>query len=231
MSSPDFGFLAKEDLPSREAIVAMCQEAGYERTGIPLRYQPSGPVEAWIKYGPNVTVDEALTQDWVAKALEANPEASMRAPRVHMAFSVDTPDCSIGYIVMEYIDALDCDESDFLLVATAVQTLIGLQGPNLAPGPIGGGPIMHTFFVEWTSSVTYKTVEELEEHINGILAFMGDIRRVNLVADAHEVLRLCPCDVTPGNFKKREDGQVVALDFNATCFLPPSFFAVAMKKW
>ena len=48
--------------------------------------------------------------------------------------------------------------------------------------------------------------------------------------DAHDGLRLCPCDINPGNFKEGPDGKVVALDFGATCFLPPSFFAVAMAK-
>ena len=36
-------------------------------------------------------------------------------------------------------------------------------------------------------------------------------------------------DITSGNFKKCKDGTV-ALDFHATCFLPPVFFAVAVKK-
>lgn len=50
------------------------------------------------------------------------------------------------------------------------------------------------------------------------------------MADASDGLRLCPCDIHPGNFKKGQDGKVVVLDFRATCFLPPSFFAVAMAK-
>jgi hypothetical protein len=29
---------------------------------------------------------------------------------------------------------------------------------------------------------------------------------------------------------KFEDGSVVAIDFGATCFLPPVFFAVAVRK-
>ena len=59
---------------------------------------------------------------------------------------------------------------------------------------------------------------------------MQDSRRVNIVADAGSGLRLCPCDIQPRNFKKRQDGQLFALDFRATCFVPPSFVAVAMKK-
>jgi hypothetical protein len=52
----------------------------------------------------------------------------------------------------------------------------------------------------------------------------------DLAADAQNGLYLCPCDVNPGNFKKLDDGTVVALDFGATCFLPPTFFAVAVRK-
>jgi hypothetical protein len=51
----------------------------------------------------------------------------------------------------------------------------------------------------------------------------------NLVTDAIDGLCLCPCDINTGNFKKHTDGKVVALNFRATCFLPASFFAVAMK--
>ncbi len=48
--------------------------------------------------------------------------------------------------------------------------------------------------------------------------------------DAHNGLCLCPCNINPGNFKEGPDGKVVALDFGATCFLPPSFFTIAMAK-
>ena len=54
MSAPNFGFLAYDNLPSHQTIVVMCQEAGYDRSGIPLHNQPSGPIVAWVKYDPNV---------------------------------------------------------------------------------------------------------------------------------------------------------------------------------
>jgi hypothetical protein len=168
MSALNFGFLANDNLPSHKTIVAMCQEAGYERRGIPLRNQPSGPIVAWVKYGPNVAIAEALTQDWAARALSANPAAGVWAPRVYDAFLSANPGCPIGYIVMEHIDAPDCDEGDERLVAGAVQALISVPGPNLAPGPIGGGRVIHTFFTDWTSAITYETVEELQLHMNGV---------------------------------------------------------------
>jgi hypothetical protein len=168
MSTPDPGFLVNDNLPSRETIVAMCKEAGYECRGIPFRNQPSGPIVAWIKYGAYVEMAEALTQDWVAKVLSANPAAGVQVPRVYMAFSSDNPNLPIGYIVMEYIDAPDCDEGDDQLVAKAVQTLISIQGPDSVPGPFGGGRVIHNFFMDWTSAITYDTVEELQAHMNGV---------------------------------------------------------------
>ena len=59
---------------------------------------------------------------------------------------------------------------------------------------------------------------------------MPDNRRVDLVANASNGLFLCPCDIHPGNFKKLADNTIVAIDFRHACFLPPSFFGVAMRK-
>lgn len=168
MSPSDFGFLANDNLLSRDYVVAMCQEAG-ERSGIPLANEPGKPIVAWVKYGPNVNIDEALTQDWVAKNLNANPEATVRVPRVYDAFSIATTTWPIGFIVMEYIDAPYCTRKDVKLVAPAVQTLISVRGPNSAPGHVGGGPVVHTFFVDdQTSPFRYETVYELEQHVNGV---------------------------------------------------------------
>src|SRR5258707_14058577 len=116
MSPSDFGFLANDNLPSHDDIVATCQRAG-ECGRIPLFNQPGKPIVAWVKYGPNVTMDEVSTQDWVAKSLNAQPEATVRVPRVYDAFSISTIDWPIGFIVMEYIDAPDCTKKDIKLVA------------------------------------------------------------------------------------------------------------------
>ena len=69
---------------------------------------------------------------------------------------------------MEYVDGLACDNSDALRVAAAVECLIRVIGPTAAPGPVGGGPITHRFFVEWKSSISYSTVQALEKHVNGV---------------------------------------------------------------
>jgi hypothetical protein len=117
MSEPDFDFLVNTTLPSHDTIVALCQAAGYERTGIPLHNPSDGLIIAWVKYGTNVAIPEALTQDYVAKSLIANSAADVRVPRVYAAFSRTGPDWDIGYIIMEYIDAPDCGEEDYKLAA------------------------------------------------------------------------------------------------------------------
>ena len=170
MLSPNSGFPPADNLPSQKTIVALCRAAGYECTGIPLYSKPSGPIIAWVRYGPNVTMPAAFTQDWVAKYLEANPAGGVLVPRVFMASTDDNPNCTIGYIVMQYIDAVVCDTGDVELVAAAVQTLISVPAPSDAPGPVGGGPIIHNFFVDWTSAITYESVEELQQHINGVIS-------------------------------------------------------------
>ncbi|KAG9032947.1 hypothetical protein FS837_002583 [Tulasnella sp. UAMH 9824] len=172
-------------------------------------------------------MDEAYTQDWVAKVLD-EPEADVRVPRVYMAFKNIRRYGSVGCIVMEFIDAPDCTSGDVKPVAQAVQKLISVRGPSPAPGHVGGGPVVHTFVDDRTAPFPYETVQELEQHVNGILKSKHDSRQVDLVADAANGLFLCPWDIHPGNFKK-VDHKVVALDLKGTCFLPPSFFAVAME--
>jgi hypothetical protein len=153
------------DLPLPEDIVQLCQDAGYDYNvrGIPIIDQSRGVTSAWVKYG-SVTMAEALTQDWVGKFFNANPDAAVQIPNVYHAFEHGDDD----YIVMEYIDGSLCDDSDALQVAAAVECLISVIGPITAPEPVGGGSIKHRFFVEWESSVTYDTVQALEKHVNGV---------------------------------------------------------------
>ncbi|KDQ12208.1 hypothetical protein BOTBODRAFT_46041 [Botryobasidium botryosum FD-172 SS1] len=146
-----------ENLPSCKETMTLCRQAGYDTTGIPFRSQPCGPVVAWIKYGPNVTVGEAYTQDWVAKFLNAEPEADMTVPRVYMAF---TNTHSIGYVVMEFIDAPDCTSRDVKLVAQAVKKFTSIRDPSPASEHVGGGHAAHTFFADdRTAPFPYVTVK------------------------------------------------------------------------
>jgi serine/threonine protein kinase len=156
------------NLPLSEDIVKLCRDAGYDYNvrGIPIIDQSRGVTSAWVKYG-NVKMSEALTQDWVGKVLNPKPDAPVRIPTVYQAFEHNDD----GFIVMEYIDGSLCDDSDVLQVAAAVECLIRVIGPTTAPGPVGGGLIPHSFFVDRESSVTYDTVQALEKHINGVTLY------------------------------------------------------------
>jgi hypothetical protein len=69
---------------------------------------------------------------------------------------------------MELIEGEICSDADASFVAAAVQFLITIKGLTERPGPIGGGPVCHDFFIERESSVTYSSVDLLESHINGV---------------------------------------------------------------
>ncbi|SRR5258708_27481307 len=119
----------------------------------------------WVKYGHAITMGEAKTQSFVAQFLNNNKaDSAVCAPQVYLAFTW----CGFGYIVMEYIEGQICSNSDVALVAAAVQSLITIPSRTSTPGPAGGGVIEHPFFIERMSSIWYESVEELEDHINGV---------------------------------------------------------------
>jgi hypothetical protein len=163
------------NLPAPKEIVQQCRDAARARSsaansdsnnlrGVPLVDESRGAAYAWVKYGRSIAMSEALTQHFVGQAINGDADAAVRVPCVYLAFLSG----SYGYIVMEYIDGSICDDSDVKLVAAAVKSLIAVRGPTTKPGPVGGGPIVHRFFVEWKSSMTYDSVRELEQHVNGV---------------------------------------------------------------
>lgn len=128
-------------------------------------------VIAWIKCGPNVSIDEARTRHWTTNALREAGVADVQAARAFHAFTAEHYGCSIGYIAMEYIDGMDCGSNDVDLAAKAVQALIGLRAPPTATiGHIGGGTksIVHSFFPEWLPSVDYRTDKDFYDHIHNV---------------------------------------------------------------
>jgi hypothetical protein len=170
-----YGFQCNPSLPSEETIVAHCLNLGFVR-GTTIVDPSTTLVIAWIKYGPNVTIDEARTQDWAAKALRDAGVSDVHVPCVFHAFTADYYGCSIGYIAMEYIEGIDCGSNDVELVAKAVQALIGLQAPPTATlGHIGGGTrsIVHSFFPEWLPNVDYKSDQDFYAHIHKVKCFAG----------------------------------------------------------
>jgi hypothetical protein len=162
-----------ENLPNFEEIIRQCfdlgplQSTATNISGVRLtlvKKSKNDPTYVWVKYGRAITMAEAKTQSFVAQFLDNKADSAVRAPRVYLAFTWS----GFGYIVMEYIDGQICGDSDVALVAAAVQSLITIPSSTSAPGPVGGGVIEHPFFIERTSCIRYESVEELEDHINGV---------------------------------------------------------------
>ncbi|KAG8983778.1 hypothetical protein FRB90_005768 [Tulasnella sp. 427] len=234
MSSQAMVFIYDADkptnIPSYETIIEQCFNLGPQQatdiniSGVRIALNKTSDRDVsniWVKSGRNVTMGEARTQRFVAQYLQANNNPAVRAPRVYLAFTWG----SFGFIVAEYIDGQMYDNSDTALVATAVQALITIPNPspNLTPGPVGGGLIEHPFFIEGRSSIEYESVEELHDHINGILSVTGRRGRVSLCDEvADHGLRLCVSDLKTVNFMRdSRDARIVAVDFGATPSCPP----------
>ena len=170
MSSSEYEFQYNPRLPSEEEIVALCVKLKFPR-GAQILDPSTQSVIAWVKCGPNVTIDEARTQHWTANALSEAGIFDVQVARVFHAFTADYRGCSIGYIAMEYVDGVDCDSNDVDLAAKAVQALISLQVPPTATlGHIGGGTksIVHSFFPEWLPNANYRTDEDFYNHIHNV---------------------------------------------------------------
>lgn len=119
--------------------------------------------DIWVKFGPCITMGEAMTQRYVAKHLQADKNSAVRAPTVYLAFTRG----AYIFIVSEFIDGQMCHHSDSTLIAAAVQALIAIPSPSVKPGRVGGGLIEHPFFVDRNADIEYESVEELEAHVNG----------------------------------------------------------------
>ncbi|ETW76087.1 hypothetical protein HETIRDRAFT_422678 [Heterobasidion irregulare TC 32-1] len=142
-------------------------------------------------------MSEARTQDFLAKQVNEGNNSDVRVPIVYLAFYHN----NVGYIAMQHVGDRDCTRDDFPKIALAVKHLQQIPSPTSAPGPINGGPIMHRMFSGCISSVTYSSVDLLEEHINAFLAYRRHRRTVNLSEKAGIPLSLCIGDLHWGNFR------------------------------
>ncbi|KAG5649630.1 hypothetical protein H0H81_002787, partial [Sphagnurus paluster] len=106
-------FIDDEDKPANipdfETITTQCFELRPKQTTainisgvrIPVEKKSDGDIsDIWVKFGPNVTMGEARTQQFVAQYLEAENNHKVCAPRVYIAFTWGV----YGYIVSEFID-------------------------------------------------------------------------------------------------------------------------------
>ncbi|KAF6763416.1 hypothetical protein DFP72DRAFT_1000818 [Ephemerocybe angulata] len=197
--------------------------------GVPLFHETGGEAYAWVKFGAAVYMSEARTQHFVASLInDRQDDAPVRVPLVYFAFKT----ARYGYIVMEYIKGVACSRPDAKLVGAAVQYLIAIQAPDSRPGPVGGGLIGHRFFVDCESSAEYESVQQLEDHVNGILRYAKRPDLTVSFKDEFEAHGLCLSlsDMNQNNFLKDERGDIVAIDFEVASFLPMCFIELAFAE-
>ncbi|OSD04990.1 hypothetical protein PYCCODRAFT_1465448 [Trametes coccinea BRFM310] len=239
-------FEPSDGLPSDNDIISQCSKVykadlNANIRGTALLDLAGKPF--WVKFGHDVTQAEARTQDYVGRAVRARNGADnvFRVPVVYRFFKTDYK----GYIAMEFIEGKSCGREDADRVADAVRFLVTIRAPDdqLSPGPVGGGPICHDFFVERRSGIAYPSLESLSSHINGILSHekrrlkaLGvkriDLRHVDFGPEVEQFgLRLCLSDMNCANFMKDAQGNIVVIDFGATCFLPISFVELALQHF
>lgn len=140
------------------------QYTSINRTGVRMPVRKTSENSSgyiWIKYGRRT---EALTHHYIAEHIRRNKTTVVRTPHLYLAFTLGPE----TYIVSEFIDGPMCDESDIPRIATAVKYFISIPSPNSAPGPVGGGLIEHPFFKCDESTIWYETIQELEDHVNGV---------------------------------------------------------------
>jgi hypothetical protein len=150
-------------LPTPDAVVTKCKQHGPGPSGFAV-YSSDGIESVWIKYGPLVTMGEARTQDFIAKAVNSNEGYNVRVPDVFYAFRYE----GVGYILMQNIRGQDCTREDFDQIALAIKQLRSIDSPTVSPGPVGGGPVGHRLFNDHRSDIRYTSVDELQEHINKV---------------------------------------------------------------
>lgn len=218
-----------DDLPDPQEIITECLTAYKKAWAIDKYHLPRGiPLSnksAFVKFGNDIELREAEIQDFVFQFLSTRGRGNVKVPRVY-SFIVQA---KRQYMVMELIDGSICDETHVPQIARALEELITIQAPTMAPGPVKPGPIDHWFFRDGVSSVTYPSVFDLQRHLNRILAKEGLKDSVDLLGEVSQHgLCLCPADMNEKNFMIDSNGMIVAIDFGQTSFLPPCFFHYAI---
>ena len=85
MSPSEYEFQYNPNLPSDEKIVAHCLGLSFRCRGTYIVNPSISLIIAWIKYGPNITINEACMQHWTSNALrEAGALEVQVAPVFHV---------------------------------------------------------------------------------------------------------------------------------------------------
>lgn len=124
------------NLPSPDAIIE--ERIAYRRASIDGKeyrrvvglFDGEGTAYAWMKFGRDIPMAEALTQDHISRTVNGTAAAlaaGLRIPKVYLAFQ---DKYNRVFIVMEFIVGVVCTRADAPAVAKAVESLTSLQSPD-----------------------------------------------------------------------------------------------------
>ena len=218
--------MAKLQIPSREAIEALCRVNGPKSNSLDYSDQ------IWVKYGTTVTLAEAAMQQYVHE--HADPRV-VHVPNVFDAFTITQPNgASVTYIVMENVKGDDYSayskrhpelaEQALEQIANAVRHIWEIPlPPNITIGPLGQQRPADRFFSDCGSDRYFNDVIELEDWINTKLEEGSYHDRVRLQG---ERLSICHCDLTQFNIKMGE--PIAIIDWGFDGIYPRAFEEFAL---
>lgn len=175
-------------LPSPAELVRLCTKYHPVGYSIGMPYPDADSPVFWIKYSPSIIWNQLAAQKMAHDGLgELN--SPVKAPAVYYACQVAIPyehnptgwPETRAYIVMEYIpgktaaqrlqEATDDATKDdvYKQVALALSELHHIPVPqNSRPAAVNGELIRHVLFADIESTLHYRNVTELEQHLNAV---------------------------------------------------------------
>ncbi|KAJ7262661.1 hypothetical protein B0H12DRAFT_1201281 [Mycena haematopus] len=135
------------------------------------------------------------------------------------------------YLVMETITLVDTPP-DLERTAEALRWLSGVPAPaGHVFGPLGGGPIRHSFFKDFKAPLVFSSIQALERYIEkggGLFSKLAT-ERVGPVSLSGERLMFMQADMHPSDFGVDDHGNTVLMDFGQIAILPESFAVYAIR--
>ncbi|RDB18139.1 hypothetical protein Hypma_000611 [Hypsizygus marmoreus] len=182
----------------------------------------------FVKFGdPDDLLPEIQTQSYIFDYARSNPHPDApRIPQVVHHFG----DSMTMYLVMEFITLTAAP------IDRIVQALVWLSSvpppPDHVIGPLGGGPIRHKFFKDYTAPLLFSSVEALQRYMRKAYTVLSTQaqKQVSPVEISGDRLMFTQSDMHHSNFGVDQHGKTVLLDFAEIGLLPETFVAHTMSS-
>ncbi|KZP15618.1 hypothetical protein FIBSPDRAFT_921082 [Athelia psychrophila] len=198
--------------------------------------------EYFVKFdNPRALWPEIATHKYISEYAQAHADTP-RMPRISKV-KYHFGDKRTMYMVMEYITLTNPPPDLPERTAEAVRWLSGVPAPpGHVFGPLGGGPIRHSFFKDHKAPLAFSSIGALERYIEKVPSatfnlgqarmLLSTLRKkpVESVSLSGERLMFMQPDMDPSNFGVDEHGNTVLMDFAEIAILPESFAAYMLSS-